>query len=224
MIKPYYQDDWVTIYNRDCLEIIEEIILVDLILTDPPYNAKNIGPNKREYDITPMQLPEKEYKKFCNDWFELSKEVSNRIVFTPGIVNTHNYPQPDWILCWHKPSAVCFSRLGSFNVWEPIFVYGKAKKRIGQDFIKYDSLNFSKGPEKYHPCPKNIHLIKWLIDKFSKINDIVLDPFLGSGTTARACKDLQRHCIGIEKSQAYCDIAVDRLSQEVLNFGGVGND
>jgi len=47
---------------------------------------------------------------------------------------------------------------------------------------------------------------------------MVLDPFLGSGTTARACKDLGRKCIGIEISKKYCDIAIKRLGQEVFNF------
>ena len=58
--------------------------------------------------------------------------------------------------------------------------------------------------------------INKLLDEFSKSDSTVLDPFLDSGTTARACKDLGRKCIGIEISKEYCDIAVKRLGQEVL--------
>ena len=202
------------IYQGDCLEVMKDIdgSLIDLIVTDPPYNAKNIGPNKRIYSEGIMQLPEKEYKKFCKSWFKEAFRLSKNIVFTPGISNTHNYPQPYWILCWHKPSAVCFNRLGGFNAWEPVFIYGKSKKRLGQDYIKYDSLNFNKGPEKYHPCPKNINLIKWLVRHFSNENDLILDPFIGSGTTAVACKLLDRNFIGIEINPDYVDIANKRLA------------
>ena len=99
-----------------------------LCLTDPPYNAKNIGPNARVYSEGTMQLPIEEYKKFCADWIAEALRVSERVVFTPGISNVCYYPQPDWIACWHKPAAVSFNRFGGFNAWEPIFLYGKIPK------------------------------------------------------------------------------------------------
>ncbi len=226
MIKPYYQEENITIYNGDCLEVMKKFDdkYFDLCLTDPDYNAKDIGPNKRKYDIASTQLSQKEYKKFCKSWFNLAKKLSSNIVFTPGIANTHNYPQPYWIICWHKPAAVSYNRMGGFNAWEPIFIYGRPTKRIRQDYIKINTLNLKKGPERQHPCPKVPSLINWLIIHFSNEGDIILDPLFGSGTTLRACKDLRRKCIGIEISKEYCDIAVKRLGQEVLDFSGVSND
>lgn len=222
-IKPYYEEENITIYNGDCLEVMKELPdkSIDLVLTDPPYNAKNIGPKCRKYSQGIMQLPEKEYKKFCKSWFSMAGKLSKNIVFTPGIANTHNYPQPYWIICWHKPAAVSFNKFQGYNAWEPIFVYGKNTERIGQDYLKINTLNFKKGPEREHPCPKVPELINWLVIHFSNEGDTILDPFLGSGTTARACKDLGRKCIGIEISQKYCDIAVKRLGQEVMNFAEV---
>ncbi len=67
-----------------------------------------------------------------------------------------------------------------------------------------------------HPTQKPTSLIRRIIIASSDKTDTILDPFLGSGTTARACKDLGRKCIGIEISKEYCDIAVKRLGQEVL--------
>ena len=202
------------IYCGDCLEIMKEIPEknIDLILTDPPYNAKSIGPNKRIYSQGIMQLSEREYKKFCKSWLKEAKRISKNIIFTPGIANICNYPQPYWVLCWHKPAAVSFNRLGGFNAWEPIFIYGKTKKRIGQDYIKFNTLNLKKGLESEHPCPKILNLIIWLLRHFSDENDIVLDPFIGSGTTAVACKLLDRNFIGIEISEDYCKIANRRLA------------
>ena len=127
------------IIQGDCIEIMKTMgdKSVDLILTDPPYNAKNIGPNERKYSVGTMQLPLSEYKKFCKDWFREALRVAKTIVFTPGITNMCYYPQPTWALCWHKPAAVSFNRFGGFNAWEPIFVYGKVAKgkRLGQDYI-----------------------------------------------------------------------------------------
>lgn len=204
----------------DCLEVMKGMPnnCVDLILTDPPYNAKNIGPDKKEYSKGQMQLPPKEYKKFCQVWFRRARRLSQRIVFTPGIANMCYYPQPDWSLCWHKSSSVSFNRFGGFNVWEPVFIYGKLPKgkRISRDMIQYEPLNFSRGPERNHPCPKNFGLWQWLINKFSNEGDIVLDCFLGSGTTVEACKLLHRNFIGIEVNPDYCKIAEERLAQGIL--------
>lgn len=189
---------------------------VDLVLTDPPYNAKNIGPNHRKYSQGLMQLPAAEYIAFCKEWFRLASKLSDTIVFTPGIANTHNYPQPDWIIAWHKPAAVSFNRWGGYNAWEPIFGYGKAKQRIGQDYIKFNTLNSLKGLEKDHPCPKPVGLWEWLLEKFSKEGDTVLDPFIGSGTTAVVAQKRGRNFIGIDINNEYCGMSEQRLLQKAL--------
>jgi len=214
-----YPDDFINkIICGDCLKIMELIPdkSIDLVLTDPPYNAKNIGPNQRVYDITPMIM--ENYVEWCGKWFKQAERIGKVLLFTPGIANTHNYPQPYWQLCWHKPAAVSFNRMGGFNAWEPIFIYGKKEKgeRCGQDFILHNTMNFGKGPEKKHPCPKPLGLWHELIIKFSDENDIILDPFMGSGTTAVGCKNLNRKYIGIEISKQYVNIAEERLKQEVL--------
>ena len=217
--KPYYEHDGITIYHGDCLILLRESALLssELVLTDPPYNAANIGPNQRTYFSGRMKLSDDEYAEFCSRWFTLLGDCT--IVFTPGIANTHNYPQPKWQLCWHKPASVSFNRMGGFNAWEPIFVYGKTKHvRLGQDYLKYNTLNFTKGPERNHPCPKPMSLWSFLVTKFSQDTDTILDPFMGSGTTLRAAKDLRRKAIGIEIEEKYCEIAAKRLEQEVFDF------
>lgn len=204
----------------DCIEKMRNFPdkSFDLCLTDPPYNVKNIGPNARVYAEGTMQLPIEEYIQFCADWFREVRRVSKTIVFTPGIANVCYYPQPDWILCWHKPAAVSSNRFGGFNAWEPIMVYGKIAKgkRIGQDVILMNTLNFTKGPEKEHPCPKPPELMKLLVDRFSSEGESVLDPFAGSGTTLVAAKHLNRKYLGIEKVQRYIEISQQRLTQDLL--------
>lgn len=69
---------------------------------------------------------------------------------------------------------------------------------------------------RQHPTQKPIPLMKWIIQNYSKENDLILDPFLGSGTTAVACQELGRRFIGIEISEKYCQIARERLRQKPL--------
>lgn len=203
----------------DCTEVMKGIKSksVDLVLTDPPYNCRDIGPHHKKYESGVMQLSPQKYRKFCREWFRECQRISRRIVFTPGITNTHNYPQPTWQICWHKPAARSFNGLGGYNAWEPIFVYVEkpgSRINLGQDYILRNTLNFKKGIESGHPCPKILSLWTWLIEIFSTEGDIVLDPFLGSGTTAAACIRLNRRFIGIEISSAYVRIAEERIRIE----------
>lgn len=71
-----------------------------------------------------------------------------------------------------------------------------------------------------HPTPKPVELVKWFLDKHTQPGDIVLDPFNGSGSTARACKDLGRKYIGIEIDERWLKMTVDRLSQYALPLWG----
>jgi len=200
----------------DCLEVMKDWPdnCADLVLTSPPYNAKNIGYHCKSYDVAPMQLPEIAYAKFCSQWFtealRLSKE---RLLVIPGISNEWFYPRPRWVLCRHKPSAVSYNRLGGYNAWEPILVYGSlaTKQRMGQDYILCDSQNLRNDVTRLHPCPYPENLVKWLLLLFSVRSDLILDPFNGIGTTCTVAKKLGRNYIGIDISEKYCEIARMRL-------------
>lgn len=219
-----YPDDYINkIIQGDCLEVMKGIPdnSVDLVLTDPPYNAKNIGPKSKIYDTGQMQLPLEDYINFCHSWYAQCERIAKTVVFSPGISNIAYYPQPKWIICWYKPAAVSFNRMGGYNAWEPISVYGKATSRIPYDVIKFNTTNHTKGIEAEHPCPKPLGLWSQLVEKFSNKGDTVLDPFLGSGTTAVACKMLDRNYIGIELSEKYCEIARDRIENTLPLFDGL---
>jgi DNA modification methylase len=74
----------------------------------------------------------------------------------------------------------------------------------------------SGGKQADHPCPRKLNHVRWLVRLWSEDTDTILDPFMGSGTTLRAAKDLGRKAIGIEIEEKYCEIAVRRLAQEIL--------
>ena len=73
------------------------------------------------------------------------------------------------------------------------------------------------GDDKEHIAEKPIEVMKWVL-AVTKANSTILDPFMGSGTTLRAAKDLRRKAIGIEIEEKYCEISAKRLSQEVFDF------
>ena len=81
---------------------------------------------------------------------------------------------------------------------------------IQEDMRKHKKENWE------HPTQKPVELCRWILEKYSNEGDTVLDPFMGSGTTAVACKQLQRNFIGFELSQKYVDIANRRLQQDTL--------
>lgn len=193
---------------------------VDLCFADPPYNAKDIGPDHRTYSLGQMQLPREDYKVWCDQWFIEARRVSKMLLLTPGIANMNCYPQPDWVIAWHKPAAVSFNRFGGFNVWEPIFIYGKLHKnvRLPHDYLNIQTHNeFGRQAlESQHPCPKPLALMRRLVKVFTEEGDLVMDPFAGSGTTLRAAKDLGREWLGMDINPEYVELCEKRLRQEVL--------
>lgn len=218
-MKPYYEDDAVSIYLGDCRDILPSLPKVDLVLTDPDYNAKDIGVHGRKYANGMPHLPEEEYRAWCMGWFVLCQSKADRLVFSCGTKNIWNYPPARWIYAWHKPGGAGNNKLGGFNIWEPILIYGPGyPQQNGPDVYTAAPINFRTGPEDEHPCPKHPGLWTWLVAGLSRPDETILDPFMGSGTTLRAAKDLGRKAIGIEIEERYCEIAAKRMAQSVMRL------
>ena len=212
-MKPYYQSGGITIYHGDCREILPtlEPSSFDLCLTDPPYG---LGYDYASYDDTPENLV-----KLLGDVMPQLLRVAKRTLLTCGQRNIWKYPPADWVLCWNTPGGVSVTPWG-FVCWQPILAYGrKGPRDNGQldgkpDFI---SLNNQFASSDKHPCAKPIHVWEWLLCKGAPAaGQLVLDPFMGSGTTLRAAKNQGRRAMGIELDEKYCEVAVERLAQEVL--------
>jgi len=217
-VTPYYEDEYGIIYNADCVDILPKIPAksIDLVYADPPFNAtRGIGVYSKRYESFSDNLSPEQYRSFCSKWWNLSRFVSKRFVLTPGVLHIEKYPESIWTIVIHKPSSPSFNRFGGYNCWEPLLVYDKAVKRIQRDVVTFDSLNH-KYKHLNHPCPDNLDMNCWILDIFSLFGETVLDPFLGSGTTAVAAKQLGRKFIGIEIEEKYCAIAVERLKQREL--------
>ncbi len=212
-MTPYYSDDAVQIFHGDCREILPHLPKVDLVLTDPPYG---IGVDYGTYEDSDDNLA-----KIITETIPMIIEKGQRTLLTCGVLNISRYPQPKWILAWVIPTTNSGSSSWGFSCWQPILAYGpdpylESGKGRQMDTITGMATEFGDGK---HPCPKPLNIWKKIMLRGSvKDTETILDPFMGSGTTLRAAKDLGRKAIGIEIEEKYCEIAAKRMSQTVMGL------
>jgi DNA modification methylase len=218
MIQPYYEQDGITIYHGDCREILPTLGPVDLVLTDPPYGIAHATNRK----VRGMGGASWIGTEIANDHDTSARDEALALLSdTPAFVfGTWKQPKPAGtrsVLVWDKGPAsgmgdLAFPWKGS---WEEIYVIGSgfAGSR-DEGVIKGFTEVTWESAGRAHPNQKPVKLLRYLLSKHS--GQSVLDPFMGSGTTLRAAKDLGRRAIGIEIEERYCEIAVKRLQQSVL--------
>jgi DNA modification methylase len=210
-IEPYYSEDGITIYHGDCRDILPQLEPVDLVLTDPPYgiNYGKAGGFSASHGWGPWRENVKwDEKRPSSDVFDLIlKSANNSIIWGGNYFADMLPPSMGW-LAWDKGQEN-FSLADFEMAWTS---FQKAARRC-----KYPrSKAIQDG--KCHPTQKSLVVFKWCISQADKhcINKTILDPFMGSGTTLVAAKNLGRKAIGIELEEKYCEIAVKRLAQGVL--------
>ena len=205
-MKPYYESGGITIYHGDCLEILPTLARADLVLTDPPYGIGEHGGKCRTRGAPG-------FSKHENLGWDNERPSAGviRAVIEAGdvaVIWGGNYfadllpPTMGW-LYWRKVMG------GDFSDGELAWT---SRQKALREFTKCpQSIN-----PKLHPCEKPIALFGWCINLCCPDAKVIIDPFMGSGTTLRAAKDLGRKAIGIELEEKYCEVAVKRLAQEVL--------
>jgi DNA modification methylase len=218
-MTPYYEQSGVTIYHGDCRDVLPSIS-ADLVLTDPPYGingAKGIGIDRAKGAYLGAFEDTADYiRSVVVPVIELLRARVACLVLTPGNANLSAYPQPNSFGVFYQPAAVGMQSFGTVDA-QPIFYYGTAGGgRLG----KPCSFILTETPEANgHPCPKPFGAWKRLLATVARPGQVVLDPFMGSGTTLVAAKDMGHQAIGIELEERYCEIAAKRLQQEALPLG-----
>lgn len=218
---------------------------INLTVTDPPYLFDKGGNGGGNTKIATSEMYKKDSKvmsemsDFTKDkCYEMLDEVNRLMVKMNGyffcndslipyylnwaIKNKYKYT----ILTWNKPLSILNRERFSTNLEYVIRIYGKgtALNKLDLDkfpekkdyYSKYRYFTQIKGKKKLHPTQKPIEYIKSFIELSSNENDVILDPFIGSGVTARACHDLNRNFIGFELDRKYYDIAVKYIENEYL--------
>ncbi len=217
------------VYNEDCLEGMKQIPnkSVDLVITDPPYLIDTVGSGL-------YSQKDKQYIKelnFMKDGF--SKEILDEICRVMKKINLYIFcsqkqiiPLLDYfvrekkcnwnIITWHKtnPIPACGNKYLTDTEYV-LFFREKGVKIYGDyqtKFTYYLTPLNQKDKIKYnHPTIKPLNIIQNFIINSSKEGEIVLDPFMGSGTTAIACINTNRNYIGFEIDKGYYDIILERI-------------
>jgi site-specific DNA-methyltransferase (adenine-specific)/modification methylase len=201
-----------TLYRGDCLEVLPTLGKVDAVVTDPPYGVN------LEYESYDDSF--ENWKKLIDTFLPMAKNICRGPIIVPtskieGEPHLHSH-SPIWRICWFKGASCTRSAIG-FKDWEPTFVFGKAPQKQVHDYFTAHA-NMVREEVPGHPCPKPYAWANWLVEKMSEAGEVVLDPFMGSGTTGVACQRLGRTFIGIEKEPKYFDIACKRIEAEMNRF------
>ena len=215
-MKPYYQDNAVTIYHGDCREIMPSLPKVDLVLTDPPYGmnyesnyyvganpfGRITGDEKWPRDVITLLVARARVGVLAFGPSDMQPPPHSRIVWmknnwTAGDLDHAYAHQWEMIGWWPGPDHAWADGRPSDVIESP---------REAHTSRNVDWLN--------HPTEKPVGLMRKLIQQHAAGN--ILDPFMGSGSTLRAAKDLGRKAIGIEIEERYCEVAVKRMAQTAM--------
>lgn len=226
-IKPYYSDESVSLYLGDCRDLMSMLPKCDLLLTDPPYKQSKSGGGliaKRETykAIRPLSDFDPEWflstlstvGKSAHGYIFCSKDLLpaytaflsksgwgwDMLAYTkanPLPTKNNKYLSDIEYLLFYREAGKCY-----FNNDAPFSFYSKVKRTICT-------------PSEFgHPTEKDVDIIGQLIQVSTKAGDLVLDPFVGSGTTLVAAKTAGRTGIGVEIEERYCEIAARRLERQ----------
>lgn len=243
-MKPYYKDDFVTIYHANCLEVLPYLQNVDALITDPPYSSggftrsdrnqsvhikyQNTGTYKQYADFSGDNRDTRSFAYWCTIWLDLARNAMKLGAFAAIFT--------DWR---QLPTMTDVFQSGGF-VWRGLAVWDKsesARPVLGRPRQQCEFVIWgSNGPmplgdtafpgywripvesfEKLHITAKPPQLCGELA-RIVPAEGVIVDPFMGSGTTLRAAKDSGRFGIGIECNEEYCEIAAKRMQQEVLGL------
>lgn len=234
---PYYEDRWVTLYHANCLDVLPmfEANSIDLVLTDPPYEAEahTLGRRQRAgRGVAERPIP---FAAISEDVRQRSAaliaKLARRWVLT--------FCQVEAAMTWraayeaagleYKRACVWIKPDGApqFTGDRPGMGYetivalhppGRSRWNGGGQHGVFTFPTDQRGDPLRHPTQKPLRLMRSLIALFSDPGELILDAFAGAGTTLIAAKAIGRRAIGIELDERYCDIAAQRLCQDVMDL------
>ena len=230
-MKPYYDEDGITIYHADCRDVLPDLPKADLMLTDPPYGVGwQSGYREQKFPIlTGDDDCTLDVVNTIGSMLPSLKE--NRHMYIFGNFDFSSLPslERSCELIWDK--AIC--GMGNLEIpWGPqheritfaIYKPIKRQRLNGALSVRLRKGSIIRVPRLNadavinHPTEKPVLLLRQLIESSSVIGDLVLDPFMGVGSTLVAARIEGRKAIGIEIEERYCEIAAQRLAQRCLSF------
>lgn len=222
-MKPYYQDGaaGITIYCGDCREILPRLTeRPALVLTDPPYGAKertNRASNGRGYSKQ-KQWPSRDHPPVIGDDKPFDPapilELAPAVILWGANYYADKLPVSRCWLVWDKRNGMTPNDNADCEIaWTNINAPARLFAHLWNGLCRASEV----GQKVLHPTQKPVALMRWCLQRARlPPGALVLDPYMGSGPIAQACKELGYRYIGIELVESYCEIAVCRLAQEVM--------
>lgn len=243
-----YPDDFLNkIICGDCIEVMKQIPdeSVDLVVTSPPYNLRNSTGNgmkngnggkwanaalQNGYTDHHDNMPHEEYVEWQRNCLTQMMRIinDNGAIFYNHKWRVQNGLLQDrqdivqgfpvrQVIIWKRKGGINFNPGYFLPTYEVIYLIAKPNFKLASKANAYgDVWEFGQEMKNPHPAPFPVALIERII--VSTTAKIVVDPFVGSGTTAVAAKALGRQFIGIDISKEYCDIAEERIKQNVIQW------
>lgn len=201
-MKPYYEHAGITIYHGDCRDVLPLLSGIDAVVTDPPYGHGDKW-SGGTWASNPIYAA-----AFDWDASPVDADTINSVIRAAPLVivwggNYYQLPPSRFWLAWEKSQkmdTMADFELAWTNLDKPSKLFREIRNPDGK---------------REHPTQKPLSLMHWCLG-FLPNARLILDPFMGSGTTLVAAKDLGRKAIGIEIDEKYCEMAAKRLGQEVL--------
>lgn len=215
------------VYNCDCLDLMREMIRrgvkADWCITDPPYGInytamafKGNGTQNGASAAPKNVYAEKNWdnQRISKEYFDLMFQCSkNQIIFGGNYYTDYLSPTSSWIV-WDKR---CYDKMrNDFGDCELAWCSDKGVARVFH--YLYSGMlqgDMKNKDDRFHPTQKPTQLWSKLIAFYTKPNDLILDPFMGSFTTAVCCHRLKRHFIGAELDKDYFEKGQKRLEEEI---------
>ena len=220
--------------NSESLSLMKELKVnsIDAIITDPPYNISrdnnfatmgragiDFGEWDKDFELTSwIKVAEPLLKKggnivIFNDWKNMTNITQS--------LEDNGFEVKD-LIRWKKTNAMPRNRDRRFITDYEVAVWAVKKggkwtfNRLSNTYeipeIVGGVTPKSEKVDGGHPTQKPVYVMRWLIERLTNEGDVVLDPFMGSGTTGVACKELNREFIGIELDEKYYNIACNRIN------------
>ena len=241
-MKPYYQDDATTLYHGDVFDVIDEVESFDALITDPPYSSGGMFRSDRANKSTLqkytqngqyMELPnftgdnrdQRGFLLWCHFWLgavRMKASVSaNCHAFTdwrqlPTLTDALQVAGWVWMGmgAWNKPNGR--PNTGRFaNDIEYIVHACNGPINLEHEYRPRALFESTIPNDREHITQKPIAVMQWLI-QFCPPDGVVFDPFMGSGSTLVAAKNLGRKAIGSDIDEYWCEVTANRLAQQVL--------
>jgi site-specific DNA-methyltransferase (adenine-specific) len=198
----------ITLHHGDCLEVLRGLPdgSVDAVVTDPPYGTGKLETRGAAYKVKP-QRADFAWDTWDSSW--MSGVVAKCMaIFVPPKALSAMLARGR-LLCAVTKQGVCVRNVSPVYRTQPIVLLGKTPVNYRRDWCEF----VQAGTRKNHPTEKPLNVMEWLVELTTNEGDIVLDPFMGSGTTGVACVNTGRNFIGIEIDKGYYEIAERRIAE-----------